>query len=191
MMRTLLADALARLAGWLRPKNLPPALAGAQWSGTAFVDAYKRNRNPTPNELLAELKNTAWTCASINAAACATYPPRLYVATHNEEPEARCLRAPISSRTEERLRALPYLPTRLTKAYKIEEVLRHPLLELLRQVNPVHNQYDLFELTTLYQEVLGSAYWYLSFNVLGVPDEIWILPAQNVTPRREPNSPRL
>jgi hypothetical protein len=42
-----------------------------QWSGTAFTDNYKRNRNPTPNKLTAELKGVAWTCATSNAA-CAT-----------------------------------------------------------------------------------------------------------------------
>ena len=83
-MRTYLADVFSRLADWLRPspsKAMPPVLAGAQWSGTSFIDAYRRNRNPTPNEILAELKNTAWTCASINAAVCASFPPRLYVTT--------------------------------------------------------------------------------------------------------------
>jgi hypothetical protein len=48
-------------------KSQPLSLAGGQWTGTSYVDAYKRNRNPTPNELQAELKNTAWTCASMNA----------------------------------------------------------------------------------------------------------------------------
>src|SRR5262245_61061313 len=79
MMRTLLTKTLLRLANWLRPKGMPYALAGPQWSGTSFVDSYRRNRQPTPNEILAELKNTAWTCASINAATCANYPPRLYL----------------------------------------------------------------------------------------------------------------
>src|SRR5262249_42899975 len=45
-----------------------------------------------------------------------------------------------------------------------------------------------WELTTLYQEVHGSAYWHLTFNSLGIPAEIWILPSQNVTPRRDPES---
>ena len=52
----------------------------------------------------------------------------------------------------------------------------------------VHKFVNLWELTTFYQEVLGCAYWYLRFGPLGVPEEIWILPAQNVTPRRNPNS---
>ena len=34
----------------------------------------------------------------------------------------------------------------------------------------------------------GSAYWQLTFDSLGVPTQIWILPSQNVTPRREPES---
>jgi HK97 family phage portal protein len=73
----------------------------------------------------------------------------------------------------------------------VEEVVEHPLLTLLRQVNPIHNAFDLWELTALYQEVHGSAYWHLRFDALGVPEEIWVLPSQSVTPRREPDSPRV
>jgi len=36
-------------------KSIPASLTGGQWSGTAFTDAFKRNRQPTPNELMAEL----------------------------------------------------------------------------------------------------------------------------------------
>jgi HK97 family phage portal protein len=190
-MRTALAKALTRLSRWLDSKNAPTGLTGSQWTGTGFVDAYKRSRNPTPNEQLAELKNTVFTCASINAAVCAAYPPRLYVATYPDQPGPKCLTKRLDRWTEERLRCRSTLPAIFTKARQIEEVLEHPLLTLLRKVNPVHNSFDLWELTTFYQEILGSAYWYLRFNAFGVPAEIWILPAQNVTPRREPDSPRL
>src|SRR5262249_51360721 len=50
------------------------------------------------------------------------------------------------------------------------------------------NQFDLWELTTLYQEVHGSCYWLLDDDALGMPQRIWVLPTQNVTPRRRPNS---
>jgi HK97 family phage portal protein len=73
-------------------------------------------------------------------------------------------------------------------AARIQEVVDHPLLTLLKQVNPIHNAFDLWELTTLYQEVHGSSYWYVERDALGVPSEIWVLPAQNVTPGREPDS---
>jgi hypothetical protein len=195
-MRTTLTSMLGRLASRVWPvsarngaKSAPSALTGNQWSGTAFIDSFKRERNPSPNELMAELKNTAFTCATINAAVCAAHPPKLYVATNPRlQPEARCLKRAIDPRTENRIRRNSNLPAHLTKALKLEEVLEHPLLTLFRQVNPVHNSFDLWELTTLYQEVHGCAYWYLHFGALGVPEEIWILPAQNVTPKRRPDS---
>jgi hypothetical protein len=192
MMRTLLTKTLLRLVNWLRPKGMPYVLAGPQWSGTSFVDSYKRNRQPTPNEILAELKNTAWTCASINAATCANYPPRLYVITEHNQPRPKCLTKALSLRVERRLRVLPRLHARIKSAATIEEVTDHPLLTLLQRANPILTTFDLWELTTLYQEVHGSAYWYLDFDpVLNVPRAVWLLPSQNVTPRRDPNSASL
>jgi HK97 family phage portal protein len=170
---------------------MPSVLAGPQWTGTSFVDAYKRNRNPTPNEILAELKNTAWTCASINAAVCASFAPRLYVATRPGQAQPKCLTKSLPAATELRLRGAPHLSAHTKSAEHLEEVTEHPLLDLLAQVNPVHNAFDLWELTTLYQEVHGAAYWQLDFGPLGTPQAIWILPSQNVTARRGPGSPRL
>jgi len=143
-MRTALSHGFARLVHWLHSKYVPPGLAGSQWTGTGFIDSFKRNRNPTPNEQLAELKNTAFTCASINAAVCAAYPPRLYVATHPDQPEPKCLTKRLDRWTEERLRSRPTLPAIFTKARQIKEVLDHPLLTLLRKVNAVHNSFDLW-----------------------------------------------
>jgi hypothetical protein len=182
---------LRHFASWFSRKGNPRSLTGSQWTGTHFTDVFRRNREPTPNELLSELKGTAWTCASLNAAVCAAYPPRLFVATGPNQLTPRCLTRALDPDTEMRLRSLPHLP-RAAKAARLEEVVEHPLLALLAQVNPVHNAFDLWELTTLYQEVHGSAYWYLVFDpFLNAPREIWVLPTQNVTPRRQPNSPRL
>jgi hypothetical protein len=134
---------LRHFALWLARKALPSSLAGSQWTGTTFTDLWRRNREPAPNELQAELKGTAWTCASLNAAVCAAYPPRLYVSTTADQPVARCLTRPLAPRTEQRLRTLAHLPPRVTKAARLEEVLDHPLLTLLAHVNPVHNALDL------------------------------------------------
>ncbi|OAI46892.1 hypothetical protein AYO44_10575 [Planctomycetaceae bacterium SCGC AG-212-F19] len=183
-MRTSLAAALLRLARWLHPKSGP----GGPWTTVASFDAAGRSRQPSPADLLAELKGAAWSCASINSGICASFPPRLYVATHPNQPAPKCRTRPLDPALERRLRDCRALPASQTKAARIEEILDHPLLTLLRQVNPIHNGFDLWELTTLYQEVHGSAYWHLSFNPLGAPDEIWLLPSQNVTPRREPES---
>src|SRR5215467_2312711 len=92
-MRTAIVEMLGRFARFVHPKSAPSVLTGNQWSGTSFIDSFKRERNPTPNELMAELKNTAFTCATINAAVCAAFPPKLYVATDpRTQPQARSLR---------------------------------------------------------------------------------------------------
>jgi HK97 family phage portal protein len=209
-MRTILSNLFGRLtgrsaspdrAGWAGSpskrglKSAPSVLTGNQWSGTSFIDSFKRERNPTPNELMAELKNTAFTCATVNAAVCASFPPKLYVSTEPKtQPVARCLTQPVDARTDAWLRrkwTSVVRPDHLPRSTRLEEVLDHPILDLFRKVNPVHNSFDLWELTTLYQEVHGCAYWHLRYDELGVPNEIWILPAQNVTPRRVPNSTKI
>jgi HK97 family phage portal protein len=179
---------LARHLDRPRAKKIPTSMTGNQWTGTTFVDLYQRQRNPTPNELLAELKGVAWACISLNAAVCANYPPRLYVTTDRRQPPAKCPTRPLRPDAEARLRARKDLPAYLTRAAHIEEVLEHPLLTLLRQVNPIHNAFDLWELTHTYLEVHGRAFWYLEFGPFGVPDQIWVLPAQNVNPRRRSDS---
>ena len=80
-MRLLIANALTRLASWLRRKAVPAAVAAGAARGSTFLDAYRKHREPTQKQLLEELKNTAWSCASINAnpyfviARCRTRPP--------------------------------------------------------------------------------------------------------------------
>jgi HK97 family phage portal protein len=170
----------------------PESLGGSQWTGTAFVDAYRRNRLPTPNEVLAELKNIAFTCASINSAACASYSPRLFVWSTEDTPEPKCTTRPISGRVHKHLlkhipirqkRSRP-VPAKTHRQVKIEEVVDHPLLDLLDAPNPMHSRFDLWELTTFYQETIGAAYWYVTRDSFGTPSQIWILPAQNVMPKR-------
>ena len=184
----MLKSTFHRLASWLAAKSAPAALTGNQWTGTSFTDSFKRNRNPTPNELLAELKATAWTCASINASVCASFPPRLYVSTAAGQAAPKCAVGAISRTLECRLRETNHLVPYTKAAERIQEVVHHPLLTLLAQVNPIHNAFDLWELTTLYQEVHGSAFWYIESDPFGVPVQIWLLPAQNVTPKRAADS---
>src|ERR1700676_4497566 len=111
------ASTLHRFAPWLRPKNVPSALTGGQWTGSSYVDAFKRTREPTPNELMGELKNTAWTCASINAATCAAYPPGLYVSYASETEELpKWLRTKrLDYQADKYLRSRAHLPARIRK----------------------------------------------------------------------------
>ncbi len=60
-----------------------------------------------------------------------------------------------------------------------EEVTEsHPVLDLLRKVNPQLNGFDLAATRTLWQELTGNAYVHVVRNNLGVPAELWPMPPQ-------------
>src|SRR5262249_54096692 len=142
------------------------------------VDAYRRVRPPSHQELLTELKNTVWSCASINAQVVAAHVPKLYVRTRRNQK-----RPPVATRA---LTSDTPFPRRMkAREEVIEEVTEHPVLELFESVNPVHNELDLFELEQLYLEIHGIAYWQVeSDGAFGLPTKFWPLPTQWVTPRR-------
>src|SRR5947207_1057791 len=109
-----------KLTHWLRRKSAPAYLSSAQ--SLPALDAYRRQRAPTPIELLGELKNTAWSCASINAAACASFAPKLYVSTSNGQPKPRCLTRPIHALTQKRLSSKFAIANCQLSIVNIEEV---------------------------------------------------------------------
>src|SRR5579884_4060837 len=186
-MFSLLSSLWGRLTRPLRSRGLPGALA-SPWS-PRWSD--HRRREPTPSDALNELRGIAWACASLNAAVCASFPPRLFLSSRpGEPPPPFATRSPPPDE-QRRLRAAPHLAHRTRGADTVTEVTEHPLLTLLDQVNPAHNAFDLWELTTLYQETFGAAYWLLDLDPLGVPRHIWPMPSQNIKPARWPDSPNL
>ena len=59
-----------------------------------------------------------------------------------------------------------------------KEITEHPFLDLIEQVNEDLDGYDLWELTTLYQELDGNCYWFIEKDNFGIPVGIYILPSQ-------------
>ena len=149
------------------------------WDGwqSAFPPADGGDRQVDP---LTELRHTAYSCASLNAAVCASYPPRLFAlvgtgqrlgfATRKLRPEA--------------LERLAWPGGGIPEGVEVRQVDDHPLLELLARVNPEQDAQELWELTTLHQECLGSAFWLLEGDG-PVPETIWVLPPDRVTPMRQ------
>ena len=113
------------------------------------------------------------------------------MSTLERQPPPKCATRALPYRAEKQLRARTSLPARHKQALQLVEVVEHPLLTLLKHVNPVHSAFDLWELTTFHQETVGSAYWLLDFDALGIPLAIWPLPAQCVTPHRDPDSKQI
>ena len=128
---------LHRLARWLVRKTTPGV--GQPPSDDGFVDLFHPHRAPMPAELFGELKGTAFACASINASVCAAFPPRLFVSTAPHQALPRCATRSLEPSALHTMRAgKPSLAQG-----EIAEVVDHPLLTLFRQVNPVHNSFDM------------------------------------------------
>lgn len=185
-MRKQLATALQRMARWIIGKEFQNA--GGYSNGTDHIDAYRKHRKPNNTELLDALKNTVYTCIAINSAVCASLPPKLYVATDEHQAKPKCPTKAIDPLAIKNIRANPFLHPRLTKSAQIEEVIEHPALESLNKPNPIHSSFDLWELTTLYQEAIGYAIWLIDLGPFNVPSGFWPLAAHLVKPVRLANS---
>ena len=63
-------------------------------------------------------------------------------------------------------------------AAEVVEVVEHPVLDLLRNVNIGWNEADLKHMTSAWQDVTGNCYWYLPKNGLKIPAEVQIIFSQ-------------
>ncbi len=75
----------------------------------------------------------------------------------------------------------------VTNRDKPKQIFEHPVLSLLRLVNPFQTSNEFIALDTIYNESIGESFWALNFNGLGEPAEI-ILPyphKMSVVPARE------
>jgi HK97 family phage portal protein len=63
---------------------------------------------------------------------------------------------------------------------EVEEVLEHPLIDLLEHVNPATEAFNLRYLTEQSQEATGNAFWWKCRGALGTPEELYFLYPQLV-----------
>ncbi len=146
------------------------------------VDLYGRQKRPSDSDLVTAWKETVYACSNLNAGGVASTPLRLYVTTGRGQPRPKCATRPLGRKSVAWLRGNAATAPLLRKAESVEEVVEHPLLTLLEEVNELLDGYSLMELTDLYQEITGKAYWWLPGGPLGVPEAIWVLPTQHVRP---------
>lgn len=172
-------------------KSLRPPIKDTTTAYRGYIDSYKKIRRPDDYDLLNEYQRIAYSCANLNANAVAVNPLKLYVASSNSDKSCRW---PVKKLKNKDIDKLVNAGVIKQKDFKnIEEVVVHPVIELLDKVNsfPGFFRFKLFKLTQLYLECLGRCYWYVRKNILGVPVEIWILPSQHVIPKQNKNSTRM
>lgn len=158
----------------------------ALWSwafGKVWADTQDKS------SLLNAYKSWVYVCASRNAATFAATPLRLYVAKTSGKQKLLAPTRPITIKQARYFQGNPKIASlpQVVKSVEIEEVTEHPSIELLHNVNPFMNQTDLFEISDVYEELTGNAYWYVVRNAMGVPEQIWPLPPDRVgiVPDRE------
>lgn len=150
----------------------------------AYADVWKTRRASTPANLIRAYKEQVFTCANINAQAVASASYHLYTVGKTG--------TNTKSVSQEQLRFLKdckFLAP-MFQGSNLVEITNHPLLDLLRSVNDAIDGFELFELTDLYQEMIGVSYWYIPPNTK-FPEQIWILPSHQVMPVQDPTTGKI
>jgi len=130
---------------------------------------------------------TSWVyiCAKLNAQSVASVPIRLFVASQTKGKKFKTITTrPVERKQMNFLRHNQGFQRFIRKSEDVEEVTSHPILDLLQSVNPFMNSRDLWELTSIFCDLTGEAYWYLIRDKrrFGLPSAIWCIPSQYVTP---------
>jgi len=157
-------------------------LAGGERTGLIQVGR-QSNALMSEDEAIKQFRNYVYTCALRNGSTVASVPLRLYA------------RGPVSERSKGWCKAQGVPRDRLkhivgkqlaTPGEEVIEVTWHPVLDVLRLANPREVGFTLQELTTIFQELAGNAYWYLEpwgDPIRGAqPQAIWNLFPQFMKP---------
>lgn len=141
------------------------------------------NEPKTKKDFIRAFKGYVFICSKLNFQTVGSQKLRLYVAKKEKTKEYKTIETkPISEQTKSWLHSRPHLDSWLTKAVKVEEITEHVFLDLMRSINPKHNERDFKEYTTMYTDLTGECYWLMLRGKLGVPEQIWPIPSQYINP---------
>ena len=155
-------------------------------------DATQRGKSPTFSMRASVNEFHSWTyaAATLNAQAVASIPLRLFVRTDAQESQRKLWRTREVSRSRKafllgdatRKPSIGVMKAAAMAGDFVEVVDAHPVLELLQKANKVEDGFGLAVTRILFLELCGNAYLHVVTDpVLGVPSELWTVPAQHVT----------
>lgn len=148
--------------------------------GTTHGTDFWGRPDPTANDLVRSFNDMVYSCTSLIANNIATVPIRLYVTTEEGQARPKCATRQPTRKALENINQ-----KRLGRSTRVEEVVSHPVLDLLNTCNSYHNYLELIQLTQLYLDVTGNAFWYVCPDQFGLPMELYLLPTQQVEPIRD------
>jgi len=162
--------------GWI---NMDTAgLTGTKVTPSNYESQIAANKGPVHSSL-------SLTAKKVGASELRIYRPKgksrksiLYVTRTRAVPEPR--------RTELLEKAAP--GSVLSLADDVEEVVGgHRLIDVLTNVNAFYDAYQLKYLTAAYLGLTGNCYWVLIKDSLGIPNAIWIAPAEYMRVKPDKN----
>jgi HK97 family phage portal protein len=144
-------------------------------------------KDPEPylyKKLISQYTNWVYVCASRNASAVASIPLRLYT-TSEVKPAVKSMGRSrgVSKQVQKYLESKSHLGPMMGGG-EVEEIIVHPWLDLIREVNPFTNGFEMIEQATLFLELTGNAYWHILMGPNGIPSELWTLPSQLMNIRK-------
>jgi len=150
-----------------------------------------RSKKPQTKEQFIEAF-TSWVyiCVKKNAQIVASVPLKLYVAKPQKGKKFYTVKTKAVSRERLKyLHKLSFLDSFLTKAEEVEEITEHPFLDLMKNVNPYHNDRDLKEFTTMFLDLTGECYWLIvksrarvGKELIANPAQVYPIPSQYINP---------
>jgi len=169
---------------WLTRTALKIFGIGDGGDKTALVQAVRSSTAMLSEaDAIKKFRHFVYTCAMRNGSSVASVNLRLYArgAVKNETKLWYGIRGVPRARLKHIVKKGAAI-----EGEDIVELTDHPVLDVLRLANPREIGFTLQELTTIYQELVGNAYWYLEpwgDLVRGAqPKAIWNLMPQHMTP---------
>ena len=133
----------------------------------------------SPRDIAAYFSDWVAICSLKNASSVAKVPHKMYVA-RKEATKSLVRTRRVFGDELKQIESKSHLRKYINKGVYLEEILEHPFIDLMEKANPFMSGFDLLEMTQLYLEANGNAYWYLYKNSFGIPIEAWCLPPQNM-----------
>ncbi len=150
--------------------------SGGMWTVLSSPTIASIGGRPIPEDsaLMAEyaLNGDVYTCVNINANAVAKTRWRLLArkggpSTKGRETKSFSLKELGDNPVAEKHRGMD-----------VEEIVRHPILDLLNQMNNNLSPFQLWNSTSKYMDVFGGCYWRIINGSFGLPTKIVVIPTQ-------------
>jgi len=163
--------------GWLdkirSTKKVTPLAANRPLFEAVNEKARWAETKLTSTQMLEQYKGWSFIAARLNGESVASQQIHLYAVTRQNQDRIKNFSTKeVDSKTVRRLiKEHPYVQ----QAEYVEEIFDHPALDLMYKVNDFSNYSDNFQLTQIYQDMTGNAYWFITKDTMGVPTGIYQL----------------